>query len=66
MLPNEIQEEEGIGRKAVSLDSHAKEELRKKIGSLEPLECGLDKVRKSVLEKVIPVWSGIPIRLRSW
>ncbi|MBI1812419.1 recombinase family protein [Candidatus Peregrinibacteria bacterium] len=36
--------------------SEAKEELRKKIGSLEPLNCGLDKVRKSVLEKVIPVW----------
>lgn len=38
--------------------SEAKEELRKKIGSLEPLECGLDQVKKSVLEKVIPVWSA--------
>lgn len=38
--------------------SEAKEEIRKKIGSLESLECGLDKVKKSVLAKVIPVWSG--------
>ena len=27
-------------------------------GILEPLECGLDKVKKSILAQVIPVWSG--------
>lgn len=39
--------------------AEAKEEIRQKIGSLEPLECGLDQVRKSVLETVIPVWNSV-------
>jgi len=28
------------------------------VSVLESLECGLDQIKKSVLEKVIPVWSA--------
>lgn len=34
-----------------------KKRMEKRLGSLEPLNCHLEQVKTSVLEKVIPVWS---------
>ena len=48
--------------------SNGKKRMEEKLGSLEPINCGLQKVKAEVLEKVIPIWSGIrelnpPLRL---
>lgn len=46
-------------REPFSSFHEALEVIRKDIGTLEPLNCGLDKVRKDILQQAVSVWSGI-------
>ena len=39
--------------------SQGKERMRAELGSLEPINCGLDKVKADVLERIVPVWSRL-------
>lgn len=39
--------------------SNGKKRMEDKLGSLEPINCGLQKVKTEVLEKVIPIWSRL-------
>ena len=40
--------------------SQGKERMRAELGSLEPINCGLDKVKADILERIVPVWSRPP------
>ncbi len=40
--------------------SNGKKRMEEELGSLEPINCRLQKVKTDVLEKVIPIWSRRP------